>query len=507
LTKISELNNRSHYSKPAGLKKDSINKPKLQHYRKLKVANFIFAILILILIAGNSFFIFNFTVEKKTPSQALSSIAKTGLKVVDSVWEPTLKRTDNYTAALIMGIDSRELKFDGKEFKGKDRDIDTMVQVVFNHDTGKVFLFSIPRDTGVLITEKCVNQAKQYFKSINHAYKFAEDGNCPEGGEKIMEKYVSSVTGFENHYFSIVSYDAFRLIVNTLGAELNGSKGLYIDVQKSFTDYYPREQGGGFERVSFKKGRQFIDSVQLLKFARVRKASSDFDRAQRQQQVLEALQEHVMGDSLLSDPVKIYELYQVFQKNALFSPINLDDIRGALNVMSKADTDNAQRYVLDDNFGGKNKLFTKPTFSNGKHNRPGYYLSPVAWNNKECIELKDEYCKVKQYIQKIFNLPAELQTEEAVIYAYPTINNKDLSAAEYVKSAKDFPVDISVSKTAVKFNQTFGDLQIFDFTNGEKPLTAERLKSAFQVELIAGSESPFKKAPNGEDFVIVVKSN
>lgn len=380
----------------------------------LRGLNIVFVIFAILIIGANAFLVNEIVLQKKTFVQSLSGVANASLEVVDAVWQPTIKSTKtdkkDYSGFLVMGIDSRKLVFDGKEFKGKDRDIDSIMQVVVDHKTGNVFIFSIPRDTGVTITETCARQDRQYFKSVNHAYKLGEDGDCPNGGGvNLMMKYVTSITGFDNHYFAIISYDAFRDIINTVGDEVNGLKGLYIDVPRNIQDYYPREVGSGFEAVYFKKGRQFIDSVKLLKYARVRKSSSDFERAARQQQVMVALQEKIFAGELLSNPQKLFQLYQTFQKNALFSQLTLDDIRGGIDmakqIAPKLKDGQIYKLVLDDKFGGLNKYLTKPFFSNGKHNRYGYYLSPVAYKDAECVEQKDEYCKVKEYLDEIYAAP------------------------------------------------------------------------------------------------------
>lgn len=380
-----------------------MQKPSRFKWLAWRAIQVIFTLAALALVTFDSYILINQS-RNVSAASALSNLAVTGLEVIDSVWEPTLKRTDNYTAVAVMGIDSRQLLFDGDTFKGKDRDIDSIMQIIYNHETGKIMALSIPRDTGVTISDVCARQASQYFRSINHAYKLAEDGKCPGGGIAMMQKYITYVTGFENHYFAVVSYQGFRDIINTLGEEKDGKRGLTIEVQRTFFDYYPRETGGGFERVNFTKGKQFIDSTTLLKYVRVRKASSDFDRAQRQQQVGDALQTHIRSSGVLSNPVQIYNLYQALSKNALFSVVSLDDIRGALGLLRNVDFDNVEQLVMDDTLGGKaNTLITKPLTSGGRHGRAGYYLSPMAFNSAKCRQLEDEYCEVKAYLQTRFN--------------------------------------------------------------------------------------------------------
>lgn len=363
-----------------------------------KKINLFYYFLIIILVVSNITVLLGYSRVRDSLKQTFKTVTKTSLELVDNVWKPELKKTDNYTGILIMGIDSRKLQFNGEEFKGADRDIDSIMQLVINHTTGKSYLFSIPRDTGVTSNDSCVKQS--YYHSINHIYRLAEDGNCEGGGVPKMLKYVTYITGFENQYFAVISYQAFKDIINSVGDEVNGQKGLFIDVPRNIQEYYPREVGGGFEAVYWKKGKQFITTDFLLKYARSRKASSDFDRAARQQQVIEALQKKILESDISSDPIKIYDLYQSFSKNALFSALTLDDIRAGIGLSEILKTSNLNKYVLDENFGSLNKLLTRPTYTKyGTHNRYGYYLSPVHWNNPDCVKAKDEYCKLKDHLR------------------------------------------------------------------------------------------------------------
>jgi LCP family protein required for cell wall assembly len=466
---------------------------------------------ILVIICLNGFYIYNYKVDKQSIKQAFSGVAGRSLEIVDALWEPKLKNTDGYTGILVMGIDSRELKFDGKSFTGKDRDIDSIIQVVVNNSTGDVFMFSLPRDIGVTITEPCARQSLQYFKSINHGYKLGEDGKCPEGGVGIMTKYITSVTGFDSHYYAIISYDSFREIINAVGDEQNGKQGLFIDVPRNIQEYYPREQGGGFEAVYFRKGYQFIDSVQLLKYARSRKASSDFDRANRQQQVLEALQKKLLSSQTLQDPGKLLELYQAFGSKALFSPIDIEDIRGGLDLVSKLAKASSEgrmyKFVLDDQFGGLNSLLTRPIYSGkGTHNRPGYYLSPVAYKDPVCVARKDEYCRLKDYLKQIYADPSSV-AESAQIFVYSNVNNTTPQSDKLASGLSALAMPTTTSRYALPMRDGWGEIQIYDFTNNGKPKTRARLAQAFGAANIRdGSLAPFKPL-NNDDFAIVVKMN
>jgi len=475
--------------------------------RKLKLLNFIFVVCIILQLILNAGLYFLHQSATTSTKETLATFFGYTVKASDALWEPKLKRTDNYTAFLIAGIDSRELIFDGNTFQGKDRDIDTMIQVVYNYDNESVSMFSIPRDTGATTTDSCIDIGKiGGYRSINHVYKLAEDGKCPGGGVPYLEKYVSSVTGFENHYFSIISYKAFRDIINAVGEDKNGEKGLYIDVEKNLQEYYPREVGGGFEPVYFAKGNQFINSTQLLKYARSRHATSDFDRARRQQQVIEALQAKLLSSEAMLNPFRLYSLYEVFKNNALFSELSVDDVRGILSLAQKVTKEKQYKYVLDDAFAGMNSFMTRPSFSgNGTHNRAGYYLSPVAWNDPECVALKDEYCKLKPYLKEmVAGNPIFLENAATNIYT----TSKGVSAKKNLAFLEKFNsmkiAGAFISNTSIGIITKGAAYDVYDLSDGKKPLTKDLIEKTLGVTAIPGAKATFKK-PVDIDFVIVVK--
>jgi len=479
--------------------------------RRLKTLNSLFIAIFVLTLIANIYVIVEFKVNNYTPNQAVSGFVKTGFNIINGVFKPQLKSTNGYTAILVMGIDVRQGHggFDGKNFiaSAGDGNVDAMIQVVINNKTGDVSMFSVDRDTGVTMTEACVNQSgRSPYKSINYGYKFALAGNCPQGGVAVMEKYVTSITGFENNYYAMVSYQAFKDIINLVGDEQNGQKGLYINVEHSFHDLYPREVGGGYEGVYFKQGNQFITTNNLLKYSRVREETSEFDRVHRMSQVAQAVEAKLLGTTF-SDPQQLLTIYESFKKNALFSDINIDELTAGVELAKNVSVDKIHRYVLDDNFVGTNVLLTKPFWSNpGTHHRvDGYYLSPVDYKNPECLALKDEYCKVKQYTAEIVANP-DLQAEQPIIYAYTTIPEQQLINAQYINVENQFKLPI-VYLNKPQYVSDWGNqaVKIYDFTNGTKPLTSAKLALSFNTKILIGNSSI--KHTTGEDFVIFVKPN
>ena len=453
------------------------------------------------LVILNVWLVYQYKLRENNPIEAFASVIETSIKVVDTVWKPELPSTNGYTGVLLMGIDTRNLSFDGEEFTGDSRNVDTIIQAIYDHNTNKIFLLSIPRDTGVTITDECANQNPGK-RSIHFLYDLGEKGNCPGGGVGLMEKYVADITGFENHYFAIISLEAFTDIIDAIGdTNEKGQKGLYIDIPKNTYELYPKDKGG-YESVFFPQGRQFLTSERVLKYARSRQYSSDFDRARRQQQVIEAVKDKVLSSDTLLNPAKLYELYNSFKRNALFSEVSLNDIKAGLTVISKLEKGTVNHVVLDDALGGKNQYLSRPFYSGGVHNRPGYYLTPVDYK-----ELDDDFERVRKFVQSIVKYPS-LYNEQAKIYVYGTKyagNSVNFENEKYNElKAKNLPIQMNESRILMHLLDSGNEIEIHDFSGGSKKETIKFLEDALGVT--AKTDSTFKPL-NKEDITIIVKSD
>lgn len=327
--------------------------------------------------------------------------------VIDYGAGSLIDQTDGYTTILLMGIDSRKIEFDGTEFTGKDLNVDVIMQIVYDYKNNNIFMISIPRDTGYAVEEDCAGQG--FDKAINRLYKYGQKGNCVNGGMGLMLKYTEKITGFKNNYYGLISFETFHDVIKAIGENNNGEKGLWIDVPETIYELYPTDTG--FESVTFKKGMQFMNSTDLLKYARSRKNSSDFARTRRQQIIIGAIKQQVLKLDVLENPTKLMALYNSFRTNSLYSQINIKEIIAVIGLIGKLKTAEIYHIVLDNEFGGTNNLILKPSYSPPYkgHIRSGYYLTPKHYND-ECCRL-DEYLKVKMYLKSIINDPSKIEED------------------------------------------------------------------------------------------------
>ncbi|MBP9758372.1 LCP family protein [Candidatus Dojkabacteria bacterium] len=328
-------------------------------------------------------------------------------EVIDHGAGSLINQTDGYTSVLLMGIDSRKVDFNGQEFSGNDLNVDVIMQIIYDHKNNNIFMISIPRDTGYAVEEECANQS--FDKAINRLYKYGQKGNCVNGGIGLMLKYTEKITGFKNNYYGLISFDTFYDVVEAVGEEHKGMKGLWIDVPETIYELYPTDTG--FESVTFKKGMQFMDSKLLLKYARSRKNSSDFARTRRQQIIIGAIKEQMLKLDALKNPTKLKALYDSFRDNSLYSELNVKELIAIIGMIQKIKTAEIYHIVLDNDFGGTNNLILKPSYSPPYkgHARSGFYLTPKHYK-AECCKV-DEYLKVKNFLKSIIVDPTKIEQD------------------------------------------------------------------------------------------------
>ncbi len=196
------------------------------------------------------------------------------------------KTTDNKVNILLLG--KGDAIHDGPNLT------DSIIVASYDLSKNKLFLISIPRDVWSTTLEE----------KINAAYAFGE-AKRKGGGMILAKSEVGAIVDLPIHYAVVVDFDKFSETIDLLG-------GLSINVQHAFTDNeYPIEGKENdtcngdpeykcrYETIQFEKGEQYMDGKTALKYARSRNAKgeqgTDFARGQRQQLIIGALAEKILG--------------------------------------------------------------------------------------------------------------------------------------------------------------------------------------------------------------------
>ena len=204
------------------------------------------------------------------------------------------KDENDYTNIILLG--------DGGHVRDGADLIDTIMVASIDYRKNAITLFSIPRDYYV----EDVNwpgKINELYR--NHKFQYEDENDLYE----LFQTVAGDITGLDIQYYVRINFNAFVEVVDSIG-------GITIDIQESLYDpYYPNETDNGYIVFEVEKGLQEMDGETALKFVRSRKTTSDFDRAFRQQQVLEALREKALSLNILTNPKQLKNLYDAVKAN------------------------------------------------------------------------------------------------------------------------------------------------------------------------------------------------
>ncbi len=173
---------------------------------------------------------------------------------------------------LVMGLDYR----DWEAGDGPPR-TDTMILLTVDPLTKTAGMLNVPRDLWV-------NIPGFDYARINTAYPLGIAYEVPGGGPGLAMQTVESLLGVPIDYYAIIDFFAFEQFIDELG-------GIYVDVPAEITV----DPIGKGNTVTLQPGRQLLDGGTALAYARARHtAGGDFDRAQRQQQVILAIKDRAI---------------------------------------------------------------------------------------------------------------------------------------------------------------------------------------------------------------------
>lgn len=215
-------------------------------------------------------------------------------------------------------------------------------------DTARASLVSVPRDLYVKVP------GREEQRKINAVYALGEERG-KGGGIEDMRKIVGEVTGLEIPYAIVINFKGFIDLVNALG-------GITVNLNESFSEgmqfrephvcdanvytvptrppqyehkYYTRSEGTRYIAKSYllcynkdqecggvfelPAGANELDGSKALCYARARYQSNDFRRAERQQQVIQAIKDKALSVGTLTDFGKINALLDSLGDNLLIN--------------------------------------------------------------------------------------------------------------------------------------------------------------------------------------------
>jgi LCP family protein required for cell wall assembly len=179
---------------------------------------------------------------------------------------------------LMMGLDYRDWEsYDVPR-------TDTMILLSLDPANRSIGILSIPRDLWVAIPGFDMSK-------INQAYRLGEVYGTPGGGPGLAIETVEELLGMEIDYYAQVDFGAFERFIDELG-------GITITVPEAIEV----DPLGDNNNQVLDAGEQTLPGYLALAYARARNtAGSDFDRAERQHQVILAIRDQILSAEMLPE--------------------------------------------------------------------------------------------------------------------------------------------------------------------------------------------------------------
>jgi len=254
---------------------------------------------------------------------------------------------------LILGIRGKD---DPDATDGGPLLTDSIEILSYNKKTNAASLVSLPRDLQVLVQDDRLDKLNTVYE---YGYYHSSDPIA------FVKNKISQITGVYIDKMVVINFSSFKEIVDSLG-------GVDITLAKPFDE----NKQWGYE-FHLPAGLNHLDGQQALYYARSRYSSTDFDRSQRQQQIMLAIKDKLVNLNLMSDPVKTFNIFNAIRKD-IVTDIGIFDINQFLSLAKQVDFNKVKKYVIS----------TDNLVHEARDTNNSYILLP---NVAEFKEIKDEF--------------------------------------------------------------------------------------------------------------------
>lgn len=257
--------------------------------------------------------------------------AATSLPAAPGSSQPQVTAATQRLTVLVMGIDRRE----GEEGPWRT---DSMILISVDPATQSVAMLSMPRD--LFITMPDYGEG-EYLDRINLAYFRGDAEKYPGGGPALAKQTIRRNFGVKVDRYLVMDFDGFRRVIDEIG-------GVEIDVPELLIDdQYPTEDYGTMV-VRFEPGAQIMDGERALIYSRTRKSTSDFARAERQQEVILAVRNRVLSLDIIPSltPARVGRLIATLD-DSIETDLTLEEFLALVQVAQDIKTRNIRRAVVD----------------------------------------------------------------------------------------------------------------------------------------------------------------
>ncbi len=351
---------------------------------------------------------------------------------------------------------------------------DSIMAVSIDPVSNRVMLVSIPRDLVVRMNLQDP-ASRTWANKINAAFEVpytsviccvAKAYTGRNGGGHAAEHEVSKITGLTFDRYIAVDFIAFRDMVNALG-------GVDVCLTTNLDDTTYPDYTGGYHPIHFKAGCQHLNGEQALEIARSRHAieaaqSSDFGRARRQQDIMEAIKKKTTS---VNGFEKAPQLLNALQKN-ITTDMSFSDMKAIYDWGKNLPNTSIVRAALTapDGVAAGNLL----DFGNCGM---GPYVSQLCPDDQS-------YSMIHRYLKLLLVDPSVLAEQAPIQFANGSNNFAGLEGR--VTNMFD-PTGLQLAKPIG--HRASSKTVILDYSGGQFPLTAKWLANFFGATIAPATKT------------------
>ncbi len=349
---------------------------------------------------------------------------------------------------------------------------DSIMVLSVNTKNNTAMMLSVPRDLWV-------NIPGVGYSKINAVY--------PNGGMDKLQTVVQDKLALTINYQALVSYDAFRDLVDAVGGititvKSTDPRGIY----DPSLDYTTRHCCA---LAKYPNGPVTLNGKQALNLARARGdgygsygfPASDDDRTMHQRQMLLAIKDKASQKSVIANPFKIASLFDAVGKNVTTN-LQVDEMETLYTYMKKIDDAKIDSYNINNLKGPGTTML-----ANATENGQSVYI-PAAGI--------DDFSGIQAQIQKLFTADP-VSKEGAVLVVLNGTDTVGLAAKQENKLTEK-GMDVSVGDASANQATT----TIIDNSGGVKPNTLAYLKKQYKATI--ATDAHLTAAYPSADFILVL---
>lgn len=323
---------------------------------------------------------------------------------------------------------------------------DSIEIVSIDPQNNTMAMLSMPRD--LYITMK----SPSYAGKINAVYDLGNK-ETKEGGGNLVKQQIGTILDLPIHYYIALDFSGFKKAIDSVG-------GIDVNVEKGLNDpMYPADDMIHYQPFKISAGNQHLDGATALKYARSRETTSDFDRSDRQQKVMQAFKDKVTSSSTYSNPEKMLSLVSALG-SSVKTDLSPNEIKALVGILKKIDRTKVVTKVLDNGASG-------PLVSDSSSGT--FYLKSKTGNWKE----------VQKIAHEIFTDPYLMR--EAANIRITNASGVATAGDNWSSLLKSYGyniVDVQTAKTTQK------STQIYDYSNGSKKYTLQFLSTRLKTQIL-----------------------